>query len=108
VTRATVWAYEPCPEAGSSSVPEQHLTGAGGVLELCDACCGWSEHNQLAVHGGIPGEYEMHRPRFDTSGCTQLHPANRGGGASDLGKSPLHAERGPGSAAAVVWAVEEE
>ena len=88
--------------------PTQHLTGACGVLQHCDAVAVGPSTTNSRCSGGISREYEMDWTRFDTSGRTQLHPADRGGGASDLGKSPLHAQRCPGGATAMVWAVEEQ
>jgi hypothetical protein len=60
------------------------------------------------MQGRISRKYEMDWAGLDTGRCTQRYPANRRGGASNLGKSPLHAQRRPGSAAAMAGAVEEE
>ena len=102
-----VRAYELRPDVRGSGVPQQHLPGARGVFQHRDTRSRWSQHNQLPMQGGISGKYQMDWARVDTGGRTQRYPANRGGGASNLGKSPLHAQRCAGSAAAMVWAVEE-
>ena len=60
------------------------------------------------MNGGISSKDQTDRTGLDTSGRTQRPPAKSGGGASDLGKNPLHTKRRPGGAAAMVWAVEEE
>jgi len=101
-------AYELGSHIRGSSIPQQHLAPTGGVFEHRDAGSRWSQHNQLAVEGGISREYQMERTRFDSSGRTQLHPANRCLGAADLSKHPLHAQRRPGSTTAMVRPVEEE
>ena len=108
VTHAVVRAYQLRPEVGSSGGPHQHLTGSCGVFEQRDARSRWSEHNQLPVLRRISRQYEVNRTRLDSGGRTQSDPANRRDGASGLRKSPVHAQRRPSSAAAVVWAVEEQ
>ena len=59
------------------------------------------------MQGRISRKYQMDWTRLDTSGSTQLDSADRRVGASDLRKNPLHAQRRPGSAAAMVWTVEK-
>ena len=56
-----------------------------------------------SAQGRISREYQVDLTRLDTSGSTQLDSADRRFGASDLRKSPMHAEPGPRSAAAMVW-----
>ncbi len=108
MTPAFVRAYEARPEVRSSGVPHQHLTDARGVFQHGDRRSRWPQQNQLPVQGRISREYQVDWTRLDTSGSTQLDSADRRLGASDLRKSPMHAQPGPGSAAAMVCTVEEQ
>jgi hypothetical protein len=60
------------------------------------------------VYGRISREYQVDWTRVDASRSTQLDPADRRLGASDLRKGSVHTQRCPGSAAAMVCIVEEQ
>jgi hypothetical protein len=108
MTPAFVRAYEAWPEGRSRGVSHQHLTDARGVFQHGDRRCRWPQQDQVPAQGRISREYQVDWTRLDTSGSTQLDSADRRFGASDVRKSPMHAQPRPGSAAAVVGTVEEQ
>jgi hypothetical protein len=108
VTRASVWAYHARPEIRGGCVTHQHFAHARGMFEHRDSCRRWPQQNQLPMQGGISRQYQVNGTCLHTGGSAQLDPADRGGGASDLGKSPVHAQRSPSGAATMVWTIEEQ
>src|SRR5829696_5531802 len=108
MTPPFVWAYQAWSQVCSGAVSNQHLTDTRGVFQHGDRRSRWPQQDQVPTQGRISRKYQMDWTRLDTSGSTQLDSADRRFGASDLGESPMHAEPGPGSAAAVVGAVEEQ
>ena len=91
MTPAFVRAYEACPQLRSSGVSHQHLTDARGVFQHGDGRSRWPQQHQVPAQGRISREYQMDWTRLHTRGSTQLDPADRRFGASDLRKNPMHA-----------------
>jgi hypothetical protein len=56
---------------------------------------------------GSPARIRWTGPDWTPAEARNL-PADRGFGASDLGKNPVHTQARPGGAATVVWAVEKQ
>src|SRR5215211_1916974 len=108
VAPAFVWLYPTLADGGSRGVADQHLTDARSMLKHRDPGRGWSQHDQLAVPGGISRQYKMDRARLHTSGGTKGNAADGGFCSSDVGEDPMHTQCRSGRAAAVVLIIEEE